>query len=164
MSHTHRHTHPTTYHTHTTPQSLTCVDQLYEARSLPWSVVNIPHFSSRAKHFLSVIWIVFFSDTPLEKTEFPSPTAANCKQAPWLGVGLCVHFPFSVLILSGLKLCRSCACFQSCYEFLCSSVFMSMEDTVSLESFITSGPQNLSVSPFHIDPEPWGRSLIRHSI
>lgn len=88
MSHTHRHTHPTTYHTHTTPQSLTCVDQLYEACSLPRSVVNIPHFSSRAKHFLSVIWIVFFSDTPLEKTEFPSPTAANCKQASWLGVGL----------------------------------------------------------------------------
>ena len=45
-----------------------------------------------------------------------------------------------------LNLCRSCVCCHSLYEFICLSVLLCLEDTVSLESSITSGSSNLSAS------------------
>lgn len=36
-------------------------------------------------------------DTPLEKADFPFAKGLQLKAASWVGVGPCVHFPFSVL-------------------------------------------------------------------
>lgn len=44
-------------------------------------------------------------DTPLQKNDFPFPTRNLLQRASWLGVGLGIHFLFSMLeSLSGLNL------------------------------------------------------------
>lgn len=49
------------------------------AWGLPWSVVDIS------------------SVTPLEQTDFHNPTRYQLQITSWVELGLCVHFPFSIL-------------------------------------------------------------------
>lgn len=54
-------------------------------------------------------------------------------------VGLCVDFLFLVLIFfSGLNLYRSWVCCHSLCGFICASVHLCLEDTVSFETYTTS--------------------------
>lgn len=87
-------------------------------RGLPWSVVDWPCI------------------TLSEETGFPFPNRHRLQLVSWLGVGLLVSFPLSILgLLSSLNLCVSCA---SCHGF-CAFLSVLLEDAVFLESATTSG-------------------------
>lgn len=68
--------------------------------SLSWSVMDKP------------------PDSPLKKTEFPSPADINYKYLLWVGVGFCIHFPVSVL---GFCQVGTCVGLGSAVTFLVSS-------------------------------------------
>lgn len=82
------------------------------------------------------------SDTPLENTDFPLPNGYQLRIASRLGMGLCAHFPDSVLHPAWLRLCRP----HSLCESKRISSLLCLADSVSSESNTTSGFYNLSSS------------------
>lgn len=57
---------------------------------------------------------------------------------------------------SGLSLHRSYACCHNCYEFICVTVCLYPENTISLKSAVTSDSQSCLVPSFLKIPGPWG--------
>lgn len=91
-------------------QSMFCVDQLFLSWNLLWHVVGIP------------------SEITWKKTDFPFPRRYQLQMASWLAVGLCIHFPFLLEVCLGVNVCRFCRCYNS----LCVSFLLCLEDVVSL--------------------------------
>lgn len=58
-------------------------------------------------------------------------------------------------ILSGLSLCRTCICYRGLCEFVCVSVLLSLEYTVSLETCTISRSHNLPISSSTEIHESW---------
>lgn len=84
-------------------------------------------------------------DLPSRVAEIPNGTRLEktlgfgrgyqSQRASCLGVGLCVHFPFSVLgFLSGLNLCRSWVCCHNSCGFPCASALLCLDDTATISS------------------------------
>jgi hypothetical protein len=65
--------------------------------------------------------------------------------------------PVHVMIWSGLGLHRCCACCPNHCECMC--VPCCLEDTLSLQSTITSGSYTLSASSSAMIPEPWEEGI-----
>lgn len=87
----------------------------------------------------------------------PFPSSYHLGIASWLRVEL--YCPLPLLyprILSGVNLFRSCAIFYSLCEIVCALLPWCLEDTVSLESTITSDSCNHSAPSSAQISEPWG--------
>ena len=106
----------------------------------------------------------------MEKTIY---FASGCQlnTASWLGLGACVYFPLLVL---GLHLAWTrmdplhattapCACCHSLCEFMCVSVMLCLEDTVSLASSIFSGSMTTRPPLLHSSLSPDSRGLMKAS-
>lgn len=78
------------------------------------------------------------SDSPSEKTDFPFASRYQLQVAFWFGWFGCPLFPLSPEFPSVMGLCRSCVFSLSLCEYTCASILLGLEDTVSLDSFITS--------------------------
>ena len=98
-------------------------------------------------------WGPVVSETPLEKTEFSFAGRYQLQIASWLGIGDHVDLPF---LVPGPWLAGTSADplhNATVAEFTCAPVLLCLEDTVSLESSITSGSYTLSVSSSAKIPE-----------
>lgn len=99
---------------------------------LPGRVVNIP------------------GKTALENTDFSLHSGYQLLIASWLRVGVCVYFLHSSAgILCDLNLWSLCVYYHFLCEFICASVLLSLEDTVSFGVihhlwFLQSFPSHLS--------------------
>lgn len=80
-------------------------------------------------------------------------TAVNSLTAPRLGWNFMSTSFNSAGNMSYFSLYRSCKCFQKGYVFMCATVWLCLENTVSL-SLPTSGSHNLSTPSFTMMPEP----------
>lgn len=99
------------------------------ACDLPWSVVAMPSdtpWGKKKKNWLSIHQQVSIANSFLVRCET-----------------LYLHPPLSVETTSGLNLRRSYSCCHSLCRFICISVLFCMEDTISLESSISSGSYSL---------------------
>lgn len=83
---------------------------------------------------LSLNVVCTTSETLLEETNFLFPLG-------W--VGLVFAFPLSTRTLSGLDLCRLCACCHGLYEFIRVPALLYLEDLVSVVTSISTGSYNL---------------------
>lgn len=68
-------------------------------------------------------------------------------------------YPLSVGTPPSIDLCKSCACYHSLYEFLCTSVLLCLDDLVSWVSSISFCSSNHSASSSAWFPKPWRKGL-----
>lgn len=59
--------------------------------------------------------------------------------------------------LSGLRLCRTCSCYPSCYEPLWTTVLLGLRNTVPVQSSGTTGSSSLLALYSSVVSEPWDR-------
>jgi hypothetical protein len=93
------------------------------------------------------------SETPLKNINFPFPSRFHLQITYLLGVGLTLLL-FSAGILSDLKLCRPYMCCHNLCEFICVSVLLCLEDTISFLFITIYESYMLSVSFSTHIPEP----------
>lgn len=95
---------------------------------LSWSVVDKP----------SVI--------PLKKIDFSSSISYHLQLASWLGVGVYIHLPFSVLKFCLAWACAGLAHAVTVSELIWAYALLCLDNSNSLKSTTTSGSYNLFVS------------------
>lgn len=108
---------------------------------------------------LPCIMVGITNGTPLEKIVFPFSSMYQLQIAPWLVVGLCIHFSLGLnfhLVWTFVYLVHTIAISGSSYMHqLCESV--------SFKSSTTSGSYNHSASSLAEIYELWGEGLNIHT-
>lgn len=99
---------------------------------------------------LSRVWV--WSVTPLEKNNISSPCRDQLDIISWLGMGLCVQFPLSVL--------GNCADLSQSLWVPVAILPVVSGRCVSLESSPTPASYNLSASSSTLISQHWGRSFM----
>lgn len=79
----------------------------------------------------------------MEKTTSSFISGCQLEITSWLGMGATSTYSFMLVWLEPVQ---SCACCPSVCEFICVSFLLCLEDTVSFESSIPHGAQNLCTS------------------
>ena len=78
--------------------SFTCLKQtkqsVCKSKTKPWSLIYTGNYLGMGP-VLQYVW--YTQCHSIEKTGFPSPSSYQSQTATWLGVGLCGHFPSSML-------------------------------------------------------------------
>ena len=97
-----------------------------------------------------------YSHTPLGKSDFPFAIRNELQITSWLGLGLCVHFPFSVL---GPHQTWTCATSFVWYHSLCGLLgpVMSWRQFTYIPT--PSGSYTLFAFSSRWVPEPWGEGF-----
>lgn len=107
---------------------------------------------------LSVIYIL--SETLLGKTNFSLQEVTNGDSFLVRDKSSCPVSTLSTGTPSDLKLWKSCECFHSLCEFLCTLASLCVEDTVLLVSTIYSGSDNLPASSSTWTADPGEDGLV----
>lgn len=137
--------------------------------SLASSLLLPPNLICSLIYFLVNLWSLL-SVFGMGTSVGPSPGALknNCSSrsgshrlpvAPHLGVGLPDVLLLHSRMLSGLILCRSCACCPNCHELMCTTIPLYPGSAVSLSSSTTSVSNRLSIPSSAVTPWALGGAL-----
>ena len=91
----------------------------------------------------------------IRKNDSLFPSSYQMPIAFGLVVRVWTHIPCYAGILTGLNLCRSCACHLKSGVFICLTALLYLGNTISLILSSTAGAHNLCFPSSSKIPEPW---------